>query len=42
MVPLESMEICPFALRSVDVMQGVVGQIIAEVAHHKTAPESEV
>ena len=42
MVPLQPMEVCPFVLRSVDVMQGVVRQIIAEVAHHKTAPESEV
>lgn len=42
MVTLQAVEVCPLALGSVDVVQRIVGQVIAKIANHKSKPKSKV
>ena len=42
MVPLESMEVGSFAFGCVDMVKGVVSEIIAKVTDHKTKPERPI
>lgn len=41
-ISLQAMEICAFVFGGVDMMQGVMGQIVGEVADYKTKPQSKV
>lgn len=41
-VPLQSVEVRPFVLRSIDVVQRVMCQVIGQVAEHKSEPETKV
>ena len=42
MIALKTMEVCAFMFGSVNVMEGVMGEIVAKIANHEAKPKGEV